>query len=182
MRSQGYGECAERCALPSARSMSQYYEWHSRFLFGKPWTDTSFRWLLSWLRCSCIFPQYLRTNTSAYRLLSCWFIFQLILRPWRLRRNILPKRRVHCRRTTWLYTPEDRNLRDHRCEDLKSYIEYLFLLSKLQMSISVRYIDIDIAVSIYCLWAPVSSLPLRGLRKDELLIWYWTLQSLMCCT
>jgi hypothetical protein len=56
---------------------------------------------------------------------SCWFLVWLIL---------MAETSVDYHRSTWHYIPEDRTLRSHRCESLKSHmtqmranISYLFL-------------------------------------------------------
>jgi hypothetical protein len=45
------------------------------------------------------------------------FLFGLILRLWRQRRHVPPKRRL----TVSVYITEDRTLHTHRCENLKSF-------------------------------------------------------------
>jgi hypothetical protein len=46
---------------------------------------------------------------------------ELILRPWIWRRYIPPKRRVQLNGLHGVISPEDSTLRNHRCENLKSY-------------------------------------------------------------
>jgi hypothetical protein len=41
---------------------------------------------------------------------SCWFLARLILRPWRWRRHVPPKRQFDFQQNTWCYIPEDRTL------------------------------------------------------------------------
>jgi hypothetical protein len=61
---------------------------------------------------------------TACQLLSCWFLARIIFRPWRWRR-CSSETSVDFQRTTQRYTPEDRTLHNHRCENLKSYMKRL---------------------------------------------------------
>jgi hypothetical protein len=54
------------------------------------------------------FRRNISPPSSAFHLLSCWFLAELILRPWRWRRYVPPKRRLTW--TTRRYNPEDRTL------------------------------------------------------------------------
>jgi hypothetical protein len=57
---------------------------------------------------------------GTYRLLSCWFLARLILRPLRWRR-CSSETSVTFQRATRRYIPEDSTLHNHRCENLKLF-------------------------------------------------------------
>jgi hypothetical protein len=53
--------------------------------------------------------------TSTCHLLSRLYLARLILRPWRWKRYVPPKRRLNFQRTTQYYIPDDRTLQVVRC-------------------------------------------------------------------
>jgi hypothetical protein len=57
---------------------------------------------------------------------SCWSLHWLIIRPWTWKRHS-SETSIDFQRTTRHYIPEDRNLYNHLCENLKSYMPSLCL-------------------------------------------------------
>jgi hypothetical protein len=49
---------------------------------------------------------------------SCWCLVWIVLRPWRQRWHIPPKRRLIFKRTARCYITDDRTFHDYRCEKL----------------------------------------------------------------
>jgi hypothetical protein len=63
-------------------------------------------------------------SPSSCHLLQAGFLLGLFFGLWRWRRYVPPKRRLNFKRTTRCYIPDDRTLHNHRCENLRSYIDF----------------------------------------------------------
>jgi hypothetical protein len=77
---------------------------------------------------SSVFWHIMPFNLLKWHLLSHWFLAQLILWPWRLRRHFLLKCWLTFQRTTLHYIPEDTAVHNNHCENhnlLRYAAEYL---------------------------------------------------------